>query len=438
MWRIVKRPRRGGDAGKTTEGGPTGFLGVVSEHLRCARIAASSLPCQKVSGAVSVTSYWLNGLSAMACFRFIVFVFFAALVSAGCSLDRVGEARLVLEDIDVGGGPSELKAETPAPFRDLVHFSVSGRSYVGDLYTPRHGERAGLVLVPGVAATGKDDARMVAFAATLARAHFRVLVPDLANLRALKVKPEDAIAVADAALWLDDQTPDGWPLGIAAISYAVGPAIGSLFEPGVNDRVDLVLAIGGYYDLPALITYFTTGHFRDNAGEPWRTRQPNTYGKWVFVQSNVDRLDSANDQALLRAIQDAKIRDERAPVQHFVDVLGPEGRAVYALIVNKDPEKVSSLIAALPEKMAADLQALDMAGRDLKALKPEFFLVHGRDDPIVPESQSAALAAALPAGKAHLFLTDSLNHVDPQPVGLTDKLTLLRAIYGVLSVRDGE
>ena len=345
---------------------------------------------------------------------------------------------MVLEDIDAAGGPSQLRAETPAPKRELVHFAVSGRTYVGDLYTPRHGGRAGLVLVPGVAATGKDDVRMVAFATTLARARFRVLVPDLANLRALKVKPEDAIAVADAGMWLDGQTPDGWPLGIAAISYAVGPAIASLFEPGVNDRVDMILAIGGYYDLPALITYFTTGHFRENAGEPWRTRQPNTYGTWVFVQSNVDRLDSRHDQALLRAIQDAKIRDERAPVQHFVDVLGPEGRAVYALIVNQDPENVPNLIAALPEKMAADVTALDMATRDLASLKPQFFLIHGRDDPIVPETQSAALAAALPEGNARLFLTDSLNHVDPQPVGFTDKLTLLRAIYGVLSVRDGD
>ena len=374
----------------------------------------------------------------MAYFRTVIFIFFAAVVGSGCSPGRLGEARLVLADIDAAGGPSALKNETPTPGRKLVSYTVSGRSYVGDLYTPRHDERAGLVLVPGVAATGKDDPRMVAFATTLARARFRVLVPDLANLRALKVKPQDATAIADAALWLDDQTPDGWPLGISAISYAVGPAIASLFKPGVNERVDLILAIGGYYDLTALITYFTTGRFRENADEPWRIRSPNTYGKWVFVQSNLDRLESRNDRALLHAIKDAKIRDARAPVQHFVDVLGPEGRAVYALIANQDPEKVPQLIAALPKAMLTDLQALDIARRDLASLKPEFFLIHGRDDPIVPETQSAALANALPAGKAQLFLTDSLNHVDPQPVGLTDKLTLLRAIYRVLSVRDGE
>ncbi len=115
-----------------------------------------------------------------------------------------------------------------------------------------------MVLVPGAAPTGKDDPRMVAFAKTLARARFRVLVPDLQNLRDLKVKPEDATAIADAALWLGGQMVGDPPLGITAISYAVGPAVAALFEPGVGERVDLVLAIGGYFFPGGLFNSFIT------------------------------------------------------------------------------------------------------------------------------------------------------------------------------------
>ena len=46
------------------------------------------------------------------------------------------------------------------------------------------------------------------------------------------------------------------------------------------------------------------------------------------------------------------------------------------------------------------------------------------------------LAAALPEDRARLFLVDNLNHVEPEPVGFSDKVTLLRAIYSVLSLRD--
>lgn len=374
----------------------------------------------------------------MCTLRPVLFLLVAAVFCAGCSVERLSEARKVLADIDAGDLPSILKTETPAPLRKTVGYAVSGRAYAGDLYFPNHGERAAMVLVPGAAPTGKDDPRMVAFAKTLARARFRVLVPDLQNLRDLKVKPEDATAIADAALWLGGQMVGDPPLGITAISYAVGPAVAALFEPGVGERVDLVLAIGGYFDLGELITYFTTGKFRDGPHQAWRTRPPNAYGKWVFVESNLDRLENRNDRALLRVIKDEKIRNPAADVSRFVDGLGPDGRAVYALIANRDPDKVPALIAKLPKPILADLHALDLSKRDLASLAPKFFLIHGRDDPIIPETQSAALAAALPEGRAELFLTDSLNHVDPQPVGFSDKLTLLRAIYGVLSVRDAD
>jgi hypothetical protein len=36
-----------------------------------------------------------------------------------------------------------------------------------------------------------------------------------------------------------------------------------------------------------------------------------------------------------------------------------------------------------------------------------------------------------------LFILDSLDHVDPNPTGLADKIRLLRAIYTVLELRDG-
>ena len=63
-------------------------------------------------------------------------------------------------------------------------------------------------------------------------------------------------------------------------------------------------------------------------------------------------------------------------------------------------------------------------------------LVHGRDDPIIPETESMALAAAVGAGRARLYLVDSLDHVDPKPAGLVDRLVLLRAIAELLEIRD--
>ena len=137
---------------------------------------------------------------------------------------------------------------------------------VGDLYWP-HGAEAALVLVPGVVPEGKDDPRLVELAQTLVRARFAVLVPDIANLRAQKVSPEDARAIAAAIAWLARCTEPGEApsVGVMAISYAAGPAILAALRPDAAPRVRFLVAIGGYYDLEAVVTFFTTGYFRTRA-----------------------------------------------------------------------------------------------------------------------------------------------------------------------------
>ena len=355
---------------------------------------------------------------------------------SACAPARLAEAARVLADIDAGAGPSALKAETPAPRRSPVRYQVQGRQHAGDLYEPGEAARAAMVLAPGVSPAGKDDPRLVAFAETLARARFRVLVPDLADLRELRISAGDGLALADATAHLEALTGGRGPLGITAISYAVGPAVAALFEAGVAERVDFLLAVGGYYDMEALITFFTTGHYREAPHAPWQQRRPNPYGKWVFVRSNAERLADAADRAGLRAMARRKLDDLGADVSDLAAGLGAEGRAVYAVLANRDPARVPALLAALPAAVRADMAALDPKGRDLKSLDVRFVLVHGRNDPIIPETESMALAAA--AARAELFLVDSLDHVDPKPTGLVDRLVLLAAVYAVLALRDDD
>ena len=111
-----------------------------------------------------------------------------ALVLAACSPLRGFEAMQVANDIAAAGGPSGLKDSRPPPIRRGLAYSVEGRASTGDLYLPGDRIEAALVLVPGAALDGKDDPTFVAFAESLARARFAVLVPEIANLRQLKVR----------------------------------------------------------------------------------------------------------------------------------------------------------------------------------------------------------------------------------------------------------
>lgn len=364
----------------------------------------------------------------------ITVVLIFTLVLAACSPARVIDSASVLGDIAAGEGPSRLKRITPAPRRNAITYRVAQRQYAGDVYHPGNDGGAPLVLVPGVAPAGKDDRRLVAFANTLSRAGFTVLVPDIENLRALKVKSSDTEGIADAIRHLG--TGRKSRIGLAAISYAAGPAILAALRNDIRCRIGFVLAIGGYHDSAAMLTYMTTGQYRERAGGPWLKGRRNDYAMWISMLSYADLISDPGDRDVLGRMARRKLRNPAAYIGDLVARLGTEGRAFHALITNDDPVRVPGLIAGLPEKVQTEIAALDLKGRDFHRLGANLILIHGRDDAVIPYSESQALAAAVPGGRASVYLVDSLAHVDLGPAGIIDTLVLWRAVYRLLEERE--
>lgn len=334
-------------------------------------------------------------------------------VLSGCAPVRHYDAALVLADVAVGDAPSRLKAKTAPPTRTAMRYSVSGRDHAGDLYLPGEGRPlAGIVLVPGAVPMGKDDPRLVAFATTLARARFAVLAPELPGSRQLRIYPADARIVADAFAYLAgraDLAPAG-RAGLAAFSYGVGPALLAALEEDVRERVRFVLGVGGYHDLTRATRYFTTGYFQ--AEERWLYLAPDDYGKLVLVSTARSYLE-ASDARAFESMIERRLKDGAADISDLAERLGPQGRAVYALAVNADPDRFPALYAALPPAMRDDIAALSLHNKDLTRLKAHLILVHGRSDNLIPYPESDALAAAVPPSQARLYLLHSiLGHVD--------------------------
>ena len=362
----------------------------------------------------------------------ILILLVGAGVAGGLYAKRPVEAWLFLSDVAAGGGPSLYRSWSDAPVRMPVAYRIGERARTGDLYQPAAEARAALLLVPGVAPRGKDDPRLIALAETLARARFRVLVPEMAGFRALSVAPEDAREIADGVAYLAGDSSER-PVGIAAISYAVGPALIAALEPDVKERVDFIVGIGGFHDLGRVITFFTTGYYRMGEGA-WQHREPNAYGKWVFVLSNAQRLSDPRDRARFNEMARRRLADPESPIDDLARGLTPEGEAFFALLSNRAPERVPELLGALPGAILDELERLNPARHALEDLTARLILVHGRDDPIIPESESAALAQALGPERARLYLVDSLAHVDFLE---SASFTLWRAALRLLEERDG-
>jgi len=341
-----------------------------------------------------------------------------------------GQAALIMWDVAAGGKPTLWQDLTQRP-NDHATRWPDGE---GDLYEPGGKTRAAMVLVPGAAVLGRDEPRLKALARTFARAGFVVLVPELPEVRRLALSRADADRVAAALRYLHKSLP-AEPLGVAAVSYAVAPAVIAALEEDLVGKVAFVVGIGGYRDAEAAIRFVTTGVFRPTGEAREFRAPPNNYGRWAFVLANAGRLDDKNDAALLQAIAQARFRDPSANVAPLAAKLGPDGRAVLALVENRDPDAVTRLVGALPESVQREIDGLNLALYDLSKFKGDLILVHGRGDPLVPYSESQALAAAASNARVSLFLVDELGHVDFNAVTAANAWTVWRAILTLLGER---
>jgi len=184
----------------------------------------------------------------------------------------------------------------------------------------------------------------------------------------------------------------------------VAPALLAATDARVASSVSCVLALGGYASAVELLRYTLTGayHFEASSGR----RAVDERAIALFARANAE----------------------------LVDVGGRR------LVDNRDPEAVDRLVADLPDDTRHLLAALSPA-RAIDRLRAPLFLVHGRDDPAVPftESMRLARAAREASRRVRLVVVGSLGHVEPEHrAGLGDLLRLWGAFYAfVVTARTG-
>ncbi len=272
-----------------------------------------------------------------------------------------------------------------------------------DLYHPlalRH--PSGLVLVHGLSPQGKDDPRLAQAARLLARTGFRVAVPTIPGLTGLRLRPEDAEPVVAAIRALEGEDSSR-RVTVLGVSVGAGPALLAAADPRVADRVGMVLSLGGYASTVELLRYFLTGAYVYRGVSGRGAPQPEAAR--LFLRENLDLLGDGEDRQKLRAW----LSESGASPP---TTLSPEGAAVMRLVENRDPARVETLVRALPpglQRLLARLSPEEAVPR----VRARLFLVHGRNDPAVPFTESLRLADA--AGKAgtRLVVAGMLQHVEP-------------------------
>ena len=373
--------------------------------------------------------------------RIVIILLFSLALIAGISsfwAPRFFEAAWFLEDIAAGDAPSSWKKLHKQPSIAPVDWTIEDRYGSGDLYTPNGPIRGRMIFVPGLVADARTDPRVIAFANTLARAGFVTLVPQTAAFDQFRANTGDIATITDATVWLESADIPNAPkskVGLSALSYMSGPVMLAASKQPAADKVGFVFFIGGYYSAIDVIRFVTTRKFRLDASAPWSEAPAAPYALWAFLRANAQSLQSP-DRETLTVIADRKLADDSADITPLAATLAADGKAVLDLVMNRDPEKVDTLVAALPAALRGQIEALDPSRQDLSGFTGEAILVHGKDDPMIPAVESEKLAAAL-GDRAHLYVLEQVTHVEMNRQGsFWDQADLLFAARRLLSERE--
>ncbi|MCX5916433.1 MAG: hypothetical protein NTX30_07090, partial [Deltaproteobacteria bacterium] len=137
--------------------------------------------------------------------------------------------------------------------------------------------------------------------------------------------------------------------------------------------------------------------------------------------NNLNRIVSPEDRAILQKILQVKLRDEKAPIDQFLPLLGKEGKNILALLSHTDPSQTENLIQKLPPGLQAYIETLSV-GPVMNQLKADLILAHGKDDDMIPFTETLRLARAVSdPRRVYLQILRSYSHVDPERQAWTVK-----------------
>jgi acetyl esterase/lipase len=291
-----------------------------------------------------------------------------------------------------------------------------------------------VVFVNGVTRRGRFHPTVRRLAEGFARAGHLTLVPDPPGLAAGELSPRTVdrlVAVADAAL----RTPDARG-SVAFVGVSAGGSLALLAAaaPRLCERVSVVAAIAPYADLRDVVRLATTG-FQLERG--MLVRYPvDPFVSLVAGRALAAALPAGRDRRLLLGLLRTVPDESRAPLAALraglLRGLGPDGRALAALLRNRDPRRFDHLFRSLPRPVVAAAGRLSPILIARRLCTP-VELVTAPYDKYFPPAESRAFVRA--ASDARLTVSKTIQHadLDASLSGLADLVRL--DAYAVRTLR---
>jgi dienelactone hydrolase len=303
---------------------------------------------------------------------------------------------------------------TPIPWR--------GGTLKSRAYQPYRATERGVLLVPGVHASGIDEPRLVGFAREIAATGHPVLTVELPDLARYEITTRSTDMIEDAAAWMmrrAEFTGADGRIGMLGISFGGGLSIVASARPAIRNGVAFVMACGGHADLPRTLKYLCTGIQPDGKAFP-----PHDYGLAIVLHGAADRVVPAPQVAGLRAailsfleasrldmVDKAKSLAEFERAKTLANTLPEPSRTYMGYVNARDVARLGPVLLPHVAELGGD-PSLSPALSPLPAVP--VYLLHGTGDNVVPAIESTLLGEHLRARSVpvHVLLTPLITHAE--------------------------
>jgi dienelactone hydrolase len=315
----------------------------------------------------------------------------------------------------------------------MVTIPLRSESIRGRVYSPLRAGRQAVLLVSGLHAAGIDEPRLTALARRLAESDVIVVTPEIPELARFDVNPVVTDHIEDATLWLATTSglaSDG-RVGLMGISFSGGLAVVAAGRPSLKGRLRYVFSFGGHDDLARVLEYLCSGRGEDSMRSP----PPHDYGVAVVTLTVAERLVPPEQVGPLRdavrrflwasyldVVDKPRAQREFAALREIPLTMPEPSSSLLELVNDRDVERLGPLLSPYVADYASD-PALSPARSP--APSAPVYLLHGREDTVIPASESRRLAGRLQAHGVRLLVTDLISHAEAdRPAHVLDILKL--------------
>ncbi len=273
--------------------------------------------------------------------------------------------------------------------------------------------RPGWVVLHGLTVVGRHHPALERFARAFAASGPAVMIPDIPEWRDLRVATSVTIPTIRAALRDLAQRGgvDHDRVGILGFSFGATQAIVAAADPALRSTVRGIAAWGGYRDLHRLFRFGITGEHELDGVDYQLT--PDPYGRWIMganYLTGIPGYEELSDVAC--ALRELALETGRRRTyawdptydpdkQRLRALIAPAHQEVYDLFAPLSGARIHDLprahaIAAGLADAALHAEPLLEPGPALRDLQVPTLVAHGRDDRLVPFTESLRLARDIP------------------------------------------